>query len=36
MRRWVFENGLSLFFGGLFLVTLVGQRKKLFRGAHIF
>jgi hypothetical protein len=25
MRRWSFENGLSLFFGGLFLVTLVGQ-----------
>ena len=25
MRRWAFENGLSLFFGVLFLVTLAGQ-----------
>jgi hypothetical protein len=25
MRRFVFENGLSLFFLGLFLVTVVGQ-----------
>jgi hypothetical protein len=25
MRRWAFENGLSLFFGALFLVTLVAQ-----------
>jgi hypothetical protein len=25
MRRFLFENGLSLFFGGIFLVTLVGQ-----------
>ncbi len=25
MRRWLFDNSLSLFFLGLFLVTLVGQ-----------
>ena len=25
MRRFAFENGLSLFFGGIFLATLVGQ-----------
>jgi hypothetical protein len=25
VRRWAFENGLSLFFGVLFLVTLAGQ-----------
>ncbi len=25
MRRWVFENGLSLFFLGLFLLSLFGQ-----------
>ena len=25
MRRFLFENGLSLFFGTLFLATLVGQ-----------
>ena len=25
MRRFAFENGLSLFFGGLFLATLIGQ-----------
>jgi hypothetical protein len=25
VRRFLFENGLSLFFGGIFLATLVGQ-----------
>jgi hypothetical protein len=25
MRRFLFENGLSLFFGGIFLLTIVGQ-----------
>jgi hypothetical protein len=25
MRRFLFENGLSLFFGGIFLATLLGQ-----------
>lgn len=25
MRRFAFENGLSLFFGGIFLLTLAGQ-----------
>jgi hypothetical protein len=33
MRRFLFENGLSLFFGGIFLVTLVGQS---FAGQHTF
>ena len=31
MRRFLFENGLSLFFGALFLVTLVAQS---FAGQH--
>jgi hypothetical protein len=33
MRRFLFENGLSLFFGGIFLVTLLGQS---FAGQHSF
>jgi hypothetical protein len=33
VRRFLFENGLSLFFGGIFLVTLVGQS---FAGQHSF
>ena len=33
MRRFARENGLSLFFGALFLVTLVGQS---FAGQHNF
>jgi hypothetical protein len=33
MRRFLFENGLSLFFGGLFVVTLVGQS---FAGQHTY
>jgi hypothetical protein len=31
MRRFLFENGLSLFFAGLFAVTLLGQS---FAGQH--
>ena len=33
MRRFLFENGLSLFFGAIFLATLVGQS---FAGQHAF
>jgi hypothetical protein len=33
VRRFAFENGLSLFFGGLFLATLVGQS---FAGQHAY
>jgi hypothetical protein len=33
VRRFLFENGLSLFFGGIFLVTLLGQS---FAGQHSF
>ena len=33
MRRFLFENGLSLFFGGLFIVSLVGQS---FAGQHTY
>jgi hypothetical protein len=33
VRRFLFENGLSLFFGGLFIVTLVGQS---FAGQHSY
>jgi len=33
MRRFLFENGLSLFFGVLFLVTLLGQS---FAGQHTY
>ena len=33
MRRFLFENGLSLFFGALFLGTLVGQS---FAGQHSY
>jgi hypothetical protein len=33
MRRYLFENGLSLFFGGIFLVTLLGQA---FAGQHAY
>jgi hypothetical protein len=33
MRRFLFENGLSLFFGGIFLAALVGQS---FAGQHAF
>lgn len=33
MRRFAFENGLSLFFGAIFLATLVGQS---FAGQHAF
>ena len=33
MRRFAFENGLSLFFGGIFLATLVGQS---FAGQRAF
>jgi hypothetical protein len=33
VRRFLFENGLSLFFGGLFLVTLLGQS---FAGQHTY
>ena len=33
MRRFLFENGLSLFFGAIFLGTLVGQS---FAGQHAF
>jgi hypothetical protein len=33
MRRFVFENGLSLFFGAFFLVSLIGQS---FAGQHAF
>jgi len=33
MRRFLFENGLSLFFGALFLVTLLGQS---FAGQHAY
>lgn len=33
MRRFAFENGLSLFFGGIFLATLVGQS---FAGQHAY
>jgi hypothetical protein len=33
LRRFVFENGLSLFFGAIFLVSLVAQS---FAGQHAF
>ncbi|HEY7794807.1 MAG TPA: DUF6766 family protein [Gaiellaceae bacterium] len=33
MRRWLFENSLSLFFGGIFLATLVAQS---FAGQHAY
>ena len=33
MRRFAFENGLSLFFGAIFLATLAGQS---FAGQHAF
>jgi hypothetical protein len=33
MRRFLFENGLSLFFGAIFLGTLVGQS---FAGQHTY
>ena len=33
MRRFLFENGLSLFFGAIFLATLVAQS---FAGQHAF
>ena len=33
MRRFLFENGLSIFFGAIFLATLVGQS---FAGQHAF
>jgi hypothetical protein len=33
VRRFLFENGLSVFFGVLFLVTLVGQS---FAGQHAY
>jgi hypothetical protein len=33
LRRFLFENGLSLFFGALFLVTLVAQS---FAGQHAY
>jgi hypothetical protein len=33
MRRFLFENGLSLFFGAIFLVTLAGQS---FAGQHAY
>jgi len=33
VRRFLFENGLSLFFGGIFLVTLLGQS---FAGQHSY
>ena len=33
MRRFLFENSLSLFFGAIFLATLVGQS---FAGQHAF
>jgi hypothetical protein len=33
LRRFVFENGLSLFFGAIFLASLVGQS---FAGQHSF
>lgn len=33
MRRFLFENGLSVFFGALFLATLVAQT---FAGQHAF
>jgi hypothetical protein len=33
LRRFLFENGLSLFFGGIFLVTLVAQS---FAGQRAF
>jgi hypothetical protein len=33
MRRFLFENGLSVFFGVIFLVTLVGQS---FAGQHAY
>ncbi len=33
MRRFAFENGLSLFFGAIFLATLLGQS---FAGQHAF
>ena len=33
MRRFLFENGLSVFFGTIFLATLVGQS---FVGQHAF
>jgi hypothetical protein len=33
MRRFLFENGLSLFFGAIFLVTLLGQS---FAGQHSY
>jgi hypothetical protein len=33
MRRFLFENGLSVFFGALFLATLVGQS---FVGQHAY
>jgi hypothetical protein len=33
VRRFLFENGLSLFFGSIFLLTLVGQS---FAGQHAF
>ena len=33
MRRFLFENGLSVFFGSIFLVTLVGQS---FAGQHAY
>jgi hypothetical protein len=33
VRRFLFENGLSLFFGGIFLITLLGQS---FAGQRTF
>jgi hypothetical protein len=33
MRRFLFENGLSIFFGGIFLATLVAQS---FAGQHAY
>jgi hypothetical protein len=33
MRRFAFENGLSLFFGALFLLTVLGQS---FAGQHAY
>jgi hypothetical protein len=33
LKRFLFENGLSLFFGAIFLATLVGQS---FAGQHAF
>jgi hypothetical protein len=33
VRRFLFENGLSLFFGGIFLATVLGQS---FAGQHAY